>query len=176
MCLGQQLEQFGRQMGAGAAARRREAHLARIGARVGDQLLGVLERRIQRHRRDQRRHAHQRDANDVLGGVVRQLVVQRGVAGKRGNHHAKGQTVGRGLGKLVYANDAVGAGLVLDDDGLAQRLLQADLQHACHLVGEAAGRVGNDDAYRLGGPGRLGPGRCRGSGRARGGGMNKLTA
>src|SRR5437764_31222 len=47
----------------------------------------------------------------------------------------------------------VGAWLVVDDDRLAERLLQRLLHDARHVVGRAAGGVRNDDADRLVGEG-----------------------
>ena len=54
--------------------------------------------------------------------------------------------VGRRLGHEVGAEVAVGAGLVLDDHGLLERLRQRLADGAGDDVGRAARRVGHDDA------------------------------
>ena len=88
---------------------------------------------------------------------IEELVHALGGVGAHHQRVAVGRRMCRGLG----ANVAAGAGLVVDIEGLAQRLGQ--------LLGEVAGRhvgplprlVGNDDLHRLGG---IGLGDCRRAG------------
>ena len=62
--------------------------------------------------------------------------------------------VGRGADDLGRGDVAAGAGFVVDDDRLPQRLGELLRHDARHHVGAAAGREAHDDADRLGGPGR----------------------
>jgi hypothetical protein len=55
--------------------------------------------------------------------------------------------VGRGLGDRVGGDVAAGAGLVLDDDGAAQRGAHADGQRAGQRIGRAAGGRADQDAH-----------------------------
>ncbi|OMP13304.1 hypothetical protein COLO4_01909, partial [Corchorus olitorius] len=57
--------------------------------------------------------------------------------------------VGRGLGHGVGGDDAARAGLVVDDDGLAQLRGQLLRHHARGDVGHAACAKGHDDADGL---------------------------
>jgi hypothetical protein len=76
-----------------------------------------------------------------------------------GGADQQGVAIGRGLGHRVGRHIAVGAGAVLNDDGLAQRLRQRLAHDARHHIGHAAGREGNDQLDGFGGPGGLGMGR-----------------
>jgi hypothetical protein len=73
-------------------------------------------------------------------------------------HH--GVAVGLGAHRLLEADVAVAAGLVLDQEGLAERLGEPRAEHAGGDVGDAARRHVDDHAHRLGGPG-LRVGICR---------------
>ena len=111
----------------------------------------------------QRRLRHQADGHEV--GL--HLVGHRLHRHRRGDEGAGVEqqrvAVGRGLGHRVAADHAVAAGLVVDDEGVAELLTQALRQHAAHLVQRAAGREGDDHAHgscRA----RPVPGRCKGGG------------
>ena len=66
---------------------------------------------------------------------------------------SKRMAVGRRLGHDLVADHAAGAGLVLDDDRLAQHLLQPGRDQPGRRVGAAASRIGHDQPHRLGGIG-----------------------
>jgi hypothetical protein len=66
----------------------------------------------------------------------------------RGDHGAEGVAVRCGLGDDVGADDGVGARLVFEDDGLAERVGDFLADQAGHQVGVAARRVGHDHADR----------------------------
>src|SRR6516165_11763059 len=61
-----------------------------------------------------------------------------------------GVAVGRGAGDLSGREPAIGAGLVLDDHRLAQRVAQAVAQRACNEVDRAARRLRKNEADGLG--------------------------
>src|SRR5215207_304603 len=63
--------------------------------------------------------------------------------------------VGRGLGDCIGADDAAGAGPVVDDNGLAERLLEIRLDQSRDRVVEPARRERDDNAD---GPVRIGLG------------------
>ena len=84
------------------------------------------------------------------------------VEGERVQVRARDQRVGRGedrvsvsrqLGNQVGADIAARAGAVLHQEGLAKVLRQPFAQDAGDKVERAAGREGDDDTHRLGGPG-----------------------
>ena len=96
----------------------------------------------------------------VLARVIGHFREQEGVDRlDAGGADQQGVPVRRRLGRRVGRHIAVGAGAVLDDDGLAERLRQRLAHHARHHVGHAAGREGNDQLDGFGGPGGLGLGR-----------------
>ena len=57
--------------------------------------------------------------------------------------------VGRGLGDQFGADIVAGAGLVLDDELLAELLAQPISDNARDDVGRSAGRIADDDAHRV---------------------------
>jgi hypothetical protein len=61
----------------------------------------------------------------------------------------QGVAVGPGLGHVVGAEGRAGAGLALDDDRLAEALLQLVGERAGEHVGGAAGREGHDQVIGL---------------------------
>ena len=71
-------------MDAGADAGRRKRQLAGIGLGVIDQLLRGLERRVRMHRQHELRAREQRHRDEVLAGVVGQLVLQQPRIGDEG--------------------------------------------------------------------------------------------
>jgi hypothetical protein len=101
-----------------------------------------------------------------VGAVIAGILQQQGVA------------VGAGAGGGHDADIAVAAGAVLDDDALAEQLAQRLLEQARGEVGAAAGRVGDDQRDRAGGPAGLGPrtGGCEQGGGEQGGGGEQEAA
>ena len=121
---------------------------------------------------DHQHVGHQRDRGDrreVLLEVVGQLLVDAGGDGVVHRAHQQRVAVGLGLGHVVGAQRGAGAGLALDDHGLAEALRQLLGQRARQHVGGAAGREGHDQADRLGWA-RPAPWRCRCARRERQGG------
>ena len=98
-----------------------------------------------------RRSYSQCDGRQVLDRVKGHLVEQRDVDGQRTVvADQKRVPVRRRLGHVVCADIAAGAALVLDNDRLAQRLLQLGSDQARqHIVGATHNR--NDDTDRFGG-------------------------
>ena len=99
-------------------------------------------------------HQHQvrivdrRDAGEIARQRERLAGQQRFIHGVRVGHQQQRVAVGRGLGNDVGADHRAAAGLVVDDEALAQRLLQPLREKAGVVVGRAAGGEGHDDADR----------------------------
>ena len=93
---------------------------------------------------------HQRDRREVLDRVVGQVVahVRRDADRAERGEEQRG-AVGLRLRHVVGADRAVGAGLVLDDDGLAEDVLDLVGDQAADEIGRAAGREGDHDVDRL---------------------------
>ena len=96
---------------------------------------------------------HVADHGDGREGLVRverhlgvEELVDRQDAGRGQQQRV---AVGLGLGHDLRADIAAGARLVVDDDLLAQRLLQAGLDRPRQHVGDAARRERRHDAHRL---------------------------
>jgi hypothetical protein len=66
----------------------------------------------------------------------------------RADHHHQRMPVGRALRHLVGPDQAVRAGLVLDDHRLSEGRRELLADEPGHRVGDTAGRVGHDDADR----------------------------
>jgi hypothetical protein len=149
------LEELAGELRRRAGACRGVRQLARVGLGHRDELLGVLDlearARDQVHLRAADAHHRRQVARGQDGGLE-----QRGIGrlhrGRRDHHRV---AVGRGLDDLAGGDVATGAGLVVDDHGLAQRFGQALRDQAGHHVGGAAGGEADDDAHALVGPGRL---------------------
>jgi hypothetical protein len=144
------LEELGGEMRRRADAGGAEVHLAGIRLGVVDQPFHVLRGKVVVHREDQRRDAGERDRREALHRVVRELaLVERRVGRMARDHGEQAVAVGRRLRHQVGAENAVGAGTVVDHDRLAEaggHLLRHDARHA---VGDAAARIRHDPADRL---------------------------
>jgi hypothetical protein len=68
----------------------------------------------------------------------------------RDRAEADGVAIGRGLGHGVHADVAARAAAVVDEHRLAELFRHLLAHGARHQVGGAAGRVGHDEADRLG--------------------------
>ena len=138
-------EQFGRQVVRAARARRGVVHATGLLFGPGQELGQVLGRHIRIDHQDHREARHQADRREVFFDVVAELGIQRRVGrhggGVAGQHDI---AVGPGLSGIVGTNVGGRAGLVVDDDRLAQRPAHGQRQNARHHVRAAACRVGND--------------------------------
>src|SRR5581483_5692527 len=115
----------------------------------------------------------QRDMPEVAYRVVWKIRVKRWVDRmRRDRAHYQGVAIGRTLRDEIGADIAAGAGLVLDDERLAECLLQRRGDEARREIDRAAGRVGNDEMDRPSRP-ILGTGRA--GERERGGGEERLS-
>jgi DNA-binding transcriptional LysR family regulator len=131
-----------------------EVHLARLRLRGGDEVGERLVRRLRRHDEDEGRARDEADRRQVLHRVVRQLRVERRIDREVARLAEDDRVaVGRRLGRLVDAEVAAGAGLVVDDEGPAGLGRDALRHLAGDDVGAAAGRERHEHADRLGGVG-----------------------
>jgi hypothetical protein len=124
-----------------------EVQLPRLGLGQRDELAHVLHRQARAGHQDRRRGGHAGERGEVLHRVEGQRGVQRGVDGVAGEAQQQRVAVGRGLGDRVGGDVAARAGLVLDDDGAAQRGTHADGQRARQRVGRAAGGRADEDTH-----------------------------
>ena len=154
--LRQELQIFGREMRRARASRRGVVDLARALSRVGDQLLDVLHR--QRRMRDENvraidHHAHRRE---VAFGVERQVLVRVRQDRVADRDREQRVSVRRGFRDDVTAHRAARSRAVLDDAGLAERVLEALRHHARARIDAAADGGRRDDADRFRGKGLCG--------------------
>ncbi|MNI83855.1 hypothetical protein D3C73_1407030 [compost metagenome] len=91
-----------------------------------DEVLDVIDLQAAGHDQHVRAGAHQGDRRQILQRVVAQrFLVQRGRGHQRAVDRVKQRIAVRlGLRHHARADVATGAGLVVDNDGLAQRLRQ----------------------------------------------------
>ena len=127
------------------------AHLAGVGLGVGDEFRNGLERRVHAH--DQRhRHADQiADRHQLLVEVEGDLRARHDRTDRELAHDADadGVAVGRRLRDGFQRDEAAGAGLVVDDDGVAVLALDGVGRDAGGDVGGAARRIADQDLDRL---------------------------
>ena len=91
-----------------------------------------------------------RDRRDLLGRVVGQVLVEQRIGGERtGDGHAQRVAIGRGAGHRRGADIAARAGLVLDDERLAQALAQLVVDQPGHDIGRRAGTIRHDHLDRV---------------------------
>ncbi|MNS87164.1 hypothetical protein D3C72_1210980 [compost metagenome] len=126
-----------------------QAFLARFG--LGQEFLHGVDLHGRAHHQNHGKAAHQRDGRQVLDGVIRQLLVQRGVEHQRavvgGQHGVAVSRRARGFG---CRDGGVAARLVLDHNRLAQATRQALADAARQKVGPATRRIGHHPAHGLG--------------------------
>ena len=120
-----------------------------LGLRRGDHVGEGLEGAAGMGRQHVRCGADQQHRLEVLLGIERQGLQERidrvGV-----EHEQPVAAVGRRLRHLRRAEASGGAGLVLDDDGGVEPLLQPGLHHAGDRVDRAARRERHDDFGNIG--------------------------
>ena len=148
--LGLRQEGFHGQLAARALAPAAVAQ--RFAFRQLGQLAQVVRRKVGRA---QQHVAHAPDLGN--GGEVLQRIWRAGEqAGVDGDGprvgHQQGVAVSRCARDGFAGQQAVGAGLVLDEEGLLEVLAQRIAQQAAKHVGAAAGGRGHHDANGLGGP------------------------
>ena len=161
------LEPRGQEMVARARARGRKGELAGLGLGDLDVFLERLGLEVRIDHQDARVARGQRDMDEVGHRVEVGAAIERGRDRQARDHrHQERVAVGRRLGDERRADHRALAGLVVDDDVLAEPLAEIFGHHAGDDVGRAAGRVGHDELDGLARPGlRL----CRQGGRQRGG-------
>ena len=101
------------------------------------------------HHQQQVRIVDRRHRHEVLHQRERLFRDQRFVDRVGVRHHQQRVAVRRRFRHEVGADDRAGAGAVLDDERLSQRLLQLLAEIARVDVGRAAGAERHDDAYRF---------------------------
>ena len=165
-------EQLGAEMLEGADAGRGVAQLARL-------LLGHRQQFLQRIRRQARMHrehigagAHDADRRERLDRIVGQLVEPR-IDRVRDRDDQDGVAVGRRVRRKLGADDAAGAGAVVDDHLLAEPLAHLRGDGAADDVVAAAGRERDDQPDRPVGIIRLRRGRGRQRNQQSGGGQQQ---
>ena len=163
------LEQGGADMRQRAVALRREIHLARVGLQVGDELLQVGGRNRRVHRDHVGGRCEQGHRRQVFLRP-RHLGEHRRVADVIGRVRDQQRVAVLGRQRHVLVGDvAAGAGLVLDDHRLAERLGQRVADDARRGVDHAARRVRHDQRDGLAREGlRTGSGASQGQGREQG--------
>ncbi|MNX28419.1 hypothetical protein D3C86_585260 [compost metagenome] len=133
-------------MGGRAVPIRPECQLARVGARVSQNVLHAIELRLRRHDQYVGRLAYHRHRRKRAIRVVGELFMDGRVHRVRKGGHQQGIAVRRALGHVLRSDDGAAAGSVFHDDRLAQLIRQALGQLARNDVGAAARREGHDDA------------------------------
>ncbi|CUI28541.1 Uncharacterised protein [Achromobacter ruhlandii] len=152
---------------AGQVARRARpgrTHVAAIALRldVGDQLGHGRGLHVGTDHQHVGHGGQQRDRREILDRVIRDARIQRRVdAVRAGGRQQQRIAVGRGRCHLLGGDGAVGAALVVDHDGLPQRLRRLGRHRAGQDVGGAAGRMRHDQRDGLGGKGLRVRGRQR---------------
>src|SRR6185312_16779493 len=97
----------------------REGQLARMGARIGDELLKIGKWQLRISAQNVGRDGGLRHRDQILVGIVGQVLVQKLVdrEDRRGREQDR-VAVGSRLRQRIDADNAVGAGFVLDNDRL----------------------------------------------------------
>ena len=126
----------------------------------------IIEVGLALDERDQPRHVlrrrfgtdhdhHRHDGGKTDRGKACRVVLQRRIDRRHDRHgryraHQQGVTVGRGLRQQLAGQAAARAGLVVDDEGLAERLAHFRCHDARDDVGHTARRERDHHAQRLG--------------------------
>ena len=148
---GHRLHQLRRNVARRADAGRAVVELARVLARIGDERLHRLVWRIRRH--DQRLAVvlrRERDVREVAHRIEGHVVVERRRIDVRRRREEPGVAICRSFCHVGRADDAAGAGAVLDHERLAE--IHFRRQHPDDQVRRSARWGGHDDADRLSRP------------------------
>ena len=132
----------------GAEPRRTVGQLAGVGLGVVDHLLEGLGTDGGMHREAGDEIADARDRHEAVG-VVRRLAHVRQHGERRVGAHQEGVAVAGRLRGRLGADHAAGAGAVLDDELLPERLAELLRPGPADQVAAAARRVRNDELDRL---------------------------
>ena len=132
-----------------ADAGMRLVELALIRLHIGDEFLEVVGRKLLLGGDDQRKRGHHADRLEIDIGLVGEIRIERDRGGMRAHlAHQDGVAVGIGAHRAGRADGAAGAGDVLDDDLLAQRVRHVIADDAGGDVGRASGRERHDQRDR----------------------------
>ena len=143
-------EQFGTQMRRGADTGGGEVHFARVGLAVGDQLRDVLHRKLRRDHQHLRRRADDGNCLQLLEQVVGHARLQGRIDHDRRVHQHERVAVWRRARDGVGAADAAGAGPVLGDHRLADRIAEMLGDLPADVIDDPARRIGQHQLDRLG--------------------------
>jgi hypothetical protein len=116
-----------------------------MGFGVGDELGERLHRQVLLDDDDLRDRAHDADWREIADWVVTDLLDERRNRDGADAADAEGVAVGRGIGDGLRADNATGAGAVVDDDRLAQRRFDVTRGQPRDEVGVAAGGIRHDE-------------------------------
>ena len=144
---GGELEQLHAEMQRAADAAGAILDVAGLGFGERDEFLDRLGRQIRIDRERVRARCEQRDRRKRLQRVVGQLVERR-IDRMRDGDDQQRVAVGRRLRHQLGADDAAGAGLVLDDELLAEPLAELRADDARQDVVEPARRERHDHPHR----------------------------
>ena len=146
----QMLEQFAGEMRRRADAGRGEVEPSRFGLGEIDQVLHGPHREHWVNGENLRRGTDHADRSEVLDRVVWQLLLQDRIDRESRRARKKQRVaIGRGSRADFGADDAAGAGAVVDDDLLAELLAQFCCKHAAEDVVAAARWKRDDHPHRL---------------------------
>ena len=150
-------EDFGVDLLVGADAGTAVEELARMRLGMGEELREGFERSIvrgngRRGREEEHRDIREREDDLHVACIIdlelfREQDRRQPIGGNVADHQRV--AVGAGASHLLDCDDAGGAGLVLDEYALPKAPPQVLGIEARNHVGQAAGRVGNDDPDRL---------------------------
>ena len=147
--LGRELERLRHHLTDARQPGRAVAQRLGTGARLGDELLERAHAALRADDQHDRRAGQIGDRREVLDRIVAGLGIgHRNDDGERQRIDAEGVAVGLGGGDRLHADDAGGAGAVLDEELLLERGREMIGGDARELIGGAAGRERVDDADR----------------------------
>src|SRR2546423_3641435 len=142
------LQKLHGEMRGAPAADRSIRELPGMRTRIGDEALEVADIELRHHDQHLRRRSEERDRREILVRVVGQILVEMLCRRDRPiNAHEQRVAVGRRLGRGLGADVAARAAAVIDDEGLAERLVQPGGERAADDVGSRSWRKRDDHAY-----------------------------
>ena len=146
---GHRVEEFGEKMRRRPGAGGRECVLRRIGLDHRDELFRIRRRERRINDQGERRRGDQAHRREILQRLVGRLLQVRHDRERSARGGEQRVAIGRALHHGVGADRAAGAGLVVDDERLAERVLQLLRDHARRDVGGLARRPGHDHFHRV---------------------------
>src|SRR5262245_64098062 len=145
---GHHLKQLAGYVGGGTDARRRHVDLAGIGLGIGDEVGNGLGRNRWVHHHGAGLAANARDRRDVVDETETELVVERRVDRMGAGDQEECIAIRRCTYDRLSSDSAASPGAVVDDEWLAEPLLQPLSHRACEDVARAAGGKSDDDRHR----------------------------